>query len=442
MSRSLRVWSESVPSEVVLPSALTPVIEECAGLGRAFSEAGARLFLVGGIVRDAFEGRTLDDPDVDFTTDALPQQIRSLVAPFASALWTQGERFGTIGLQVGARLVEITTHRSEIYRSDSRQPVVEFSREVEADLARRDFTVNAMAVEVTGPARLIDPFGGLADLRARRLRTPIGAHVSFSDDPLRMLRAARFIAGYGLEPDADVVAAVATMADRLAIVSVERSREELAKLLAVDDPRPGLWFLQRSGLLAMLVPELSDANGDAEGGFEGGFDHVARVANEPMRRLATLLAPLGTRTRAAATLRALRCSNEVVATVSRTVGALALVWEMGERPSAGAIRRCSVAVPDMDALLDVAAALASTPQRRAIVDAVRAGVAQLAATEDLAHPEPALDGDAVMALLSVGPGRAVGEAIAFLRERRLDDGPRSAAEETALLLEWAADRSP
>ena len=115
---------------------------------------------------------------------------------------------------------------------------------------------------------------------------------------------------------------------------------------------------------------------------------------------------------------------------------------MGERPSAGAIRRCSVAVPDMDALLDVAAALASTPQRRAIVDAVRAGVAQLAATEDLAHPEPALDGDAVMALLSVGPGRAVGEAIAFLRERRLDDGPRSAAEETALLLEWAADRSP
>ncbi len=161
-----------------------------------------------------------------------------------------------------------------------------------------------------------------------------------------------------------------------------------------------------------------------------------------MRRLATLLAPLGTRTRAAATLRALRCSNEVVATVSRTVGALALVWEMGERPSAGAIRRCSVAVPDMDALLDVAAALASTPQRRAIVDAVRAGVARLAATEDLAHPEPALDGDAVMALLSVGPGRAVGEAIAFLRERRLDDGPRSAAEETALLLEWAADRSP
>ncbi len=427
-----------MPSEVVLPSALTPVIEECAGLGRAFSEAGARLFLVGGIVRDAFEGRTLDDPDVDFTTDALPQQIRSLVAPFASALWTQGERFGTIGLQVGARLVEITTHRSEIYRSDSRQPVVEFSREVEADLARRDFTVNAMAVEVTGPARLIDPFGGLADLRARRLRTPIGAGVSFSDDPLRMLRAARFIAGYGLEPDADVAAAVATMADRLAIVSVERSREELAKLLAIDDPRPGLWFLQRSGLLAMLVPELSDANGDAE----GGFDHVARVANEPMRRLATLLAPLGTRTRAAATLRALRCSNEVVATVSKTVGALALVWEMGESPSAGAIRRCSVAVPDMDALLDVAAALASTPQRRAIVDAVRAGVAQLAATEDLAHPEPALDGDAVMALLSVGPGRAVGEAIAFLRERRLDDGPRSAAEETALLLEWAADRSP
>ena len=427
-----------MPSEVVLPSALTPVIEECAGLGRAFSEAGARLFLVGGIVRDAFEGRTLDDPDVDFTTDALPQQIRALVAPFASALWTQGERFGTIGLQVGARLVEITTHRSEIYRSDSRQPVVEFSREVEADLARRDFTVNAMAVEVTGPARLIDPFGGLADLRARRLRTPIGAGVSFSDDPLRMLRAARFIAGYGLEPDADVAAAVATMADRLAIVSVERSREELAKLLAIDDPRPGLWFLQRSGLLAMLVPELSDANGDAE----GGFDHVARVANEPMRRLATLLAPLGTRTRAAATLRALRCSNEVVATVSRTVGALALVWEMGERPSAGAIRRCSVAVPDMDALLDVAAALASTPQRRAIVDAVRAGVARLAATEDLAHPEPALDGDAVMALLSVGPGRAVGEAIAFLRERRLDDGPRSAAEETALLLEWAADRSP
>src|SRR5690606_16135745 len=210
-------------------------------------------YLVGGIVRDQLLARPLrDDADIDLTTDARPPAIKALVAPLASAVWTQGERFGTIGCTIGGRSYEITTHRGEAYEPHSRKPVVAFADSITEDLSRRDFTVNAMAAEVPG-GRLIDPFGGAADLSASRLATPLSPEASFGDDPLRMLRAARFIAGYGLDADGALVKAVRAMAERMSIGSAERRRDELDKLLTVDAPSRGLWFLVDTGLVAQVL---------------------------------------------------------------------------------------------------------------------------------------------------------------------------------------------
>ena len=193
--------------------------------------------------------------DIDLTTDALPKDTKRLVSGWADAVWTQGERFGTIGCQKDGRRFEITTHRAEVYVPDSRKPDVVYSDAIEADLSRRDFTINAMALALPDP-ELIDPFGGAADLAAGVLRTPLSPQESFSDDPLRMMRAARFIAKYGLDPDPALVAAVDEMRDRLEIVSAERVRDELDKLLVVDDPAPGLWFLVDTRLVDEFLPEL------------------------------------------------------------------------------------------------------------------------------------------------------------------------------------------
>ncbi|MFM7068070.1 MAG: CCA tRNA nucleotidyltransferase, partial [Actinomycetes bacterium] len=222
------------------------VIDLARPLATRFEASGHRLYLVGGIVRDMFadpskvSGMTQDD--VDLTTDASPEQILAAVQPVADAVWTQGIRFGTVGCSIEGHRFEITTHRAELYDAATRKPDVEFSVRIEDDLSRRDFTVNAMALEVTSSEpQLIDPFAGLADLAAQRLRTPSEPAVSFSDDPLRMMRAARFIARFGLTPDPDLVTAVESMAGRLEIVSAERIRDELCKLLVVPDPSAGLW---------------------------------------------------------------------------------------------------------------------------------------------------------------------------------------------------------
>src|SRR6202022_2702541 len=200
--------------------------EDIAG---RFAAAGWHLYLVGGVVRDAVVGRMDPDRDLDFTTDARPDDIERIVSGWADAVWTQGKRFGTIGLDKGGRRMEITTHRAEAYHPDSRKPDVVFADAVEADLSRRDFTVNAMALSLP-ELRLVDPSDGVADLAAGRLRTPLAPEVSFSDDPLRMLRAARFVSGYRLTPDPDLVETVTRLRDRLEIVSDERIRQELDKL--------------------------------------------------------------------------------------------------------------------------------------------------------------------------------------------------------------------
>ena len=247
----------------VIPERLRPLLDETAPLAERFTAAGWKLYLVGGSVRDAILGRSVST-DLDFTTDARPDDIEAVVRGWADAVWDQGRRFGTIGLKKGGRTYEITTHRAEAYVPDSRKPEVAYADAVEVDLSRRDFTVNAMALSLSaapgrsGPAdaELIDPFGGIADLAASRLRTPLSPTESFTDDPLRMLRAARFISGYDLVPDDDLVRAVKSLRHRLEIVSAERIRDELDRLLVVDSPSAGLRFLVDTGLAEEFLPEL------------------------------------------------------------------------------------------------------------------------------------------------------------------------------------------
>ncbi len=246
-----------VPSLLaVVPDRFAPVLEDLRPLAERFRAAGHRLYLVGGTVRDLLVGREAG-ADIDATTDARPPEIKAVLAGWADALWTQGERFGTIGAQHRGRPYEITTHRAEAYAPESRKPEVVFADAVETDLSRRDFTVNAMALELTSPSpSLVDPFGGAADLAAGVLRTPLSPEESFSDDPLRMLRAARFLAGYHLQPVPELTAAVTAMHHRLSIVSAERIRDELDKLIVVDRPGPGLWFVIDTGLAEEFLPEL------------------------------------------------------------------------------------------------------------------------------------------------------------------------------------------
>ncbi|HEY7071113.1 MAG TPA: HDIG domain-containing metalloprotein, partial [Acidimicrobiales bacterium] len=239
----------------MIPARLQPILDDVRPLAERFAASGHALYLVGGIVRDLVLGRVRPGADIDLTTDAVPDETRALLDGWADALWTQGEAFGTIGARKGDTIFEITTHRAEAYREDSRKPHVVFATEVGQDLSRRDFTVNAMALRLPD-IELIDPFDGVADLGAGVLRTPLSPEESFSDDPLRMLRAARFIAGYRLKPDDDLVAAVRALRDRLAIVSAERIRDELSKLLVVDDPSAGLWFLADTELADEFLPEL------------------------------------------------------------------------------------------------------------------------------------------------------------------------------------------
>ncbi|MBW3574066.1 MAG: CCA tRNA nucleotidyltransferase, partial [Actinobacteria bacterium] len=213
----------------MVPERLRPVLAEVAPLAERFTARGHRVYLVGGTVRDLMLGRPLDDADFDLTTDARPDDIEAVVASWADAVWLQGKRFGTIGARKDGRDFEITTHRAEAYRPDSRNPEVRFADDIEVDLSRRDFTVNALALALadTDDPQLVDPFGGAGDLASGRLRTPLSPEESFSDDPLRMLRAARFVAGYGLAPDAELIDAVRRLHERLEIVSAERIRNEL-----------------------------------------------------------------------------------------------------------------------------------------------------------------------------------------------------------------------
>jgi poly(A) polymerase len=404
------------------------IVDEVRPVADALTAHGFRVYLVGGIVRDLLVERPRHAPDIDLTTDATPDEIERALAGHTDALWKQGARFGTIGCRVGARVFEITTHRSEAYLSESRKPIVRFSRRIDDDLSRRDFTVNAMALSLP-EGELIDPFGGADDLAAKILRTPLSPEISFSDDPLRMLRAARFVAGYGLVPEMATEAAIGTLRARLEIVSRERIHDELDKLLRVTDPTSGLALLRRTELLAEVVPELAAID-------ETWFELVRRVEGMVPRRAAFFL-PIVDRSVAKARARALKYSTddlEHLGTVLRTFDGLHAL----DRVDAPAVRRLARAAGD--ALDDALAVATAVPLP--IVASVRATLDELSRTEDLRALAPELDGDDVQRLLGISEGRDVGRALAFLLELRLDEGLLGADEAARRLLDWWSSQSP
>ena len=437
----------------------------------AFAAAGQPLYLVGGIVRDQILGRDLAaSADLDLTTPARPAQIKAIVGPLAEAVWTQGERFGTIGARIGGRDFEITTHRAESYAPDSRKPDVAFGDDITADLSRRDFTVNAMALAVPEP-ELVDPYDGAVDLAGGRLRTPLAPTVSFTDDPLRMLRAARFIAGYGLEPDAELVEAVRNNAHRLEIVSAERIRDELDKLLVVPDPSAGLWFVVDTGLADHFLPELTAMRleQDPIHHHKDVLAHtiavVAKTRPERIVRLAALLHDVGKpRTRAFGDggvsfhhhevvgarmardrMQALKYSGDDVESVRQLVY-LHLrfhTYKMGWSDSA--VRRYVRDAGDLVGELNVLTRCDCTtrdPRKAARLskrmDELEERITELSAAEELAAIRPELDGNDVMTLLDVPPGRVVGKALAFLLDVRLDEGLIGRDEAVRRLREWYA----
>jgi len=457
----------------VIPARLEPILDDVRPLADRFAAAGHRVYLVGGIVRDLVVGRLRAGADLDLTTDARPEQTEALLSGWADTVWTQGRAFGTVGARKGDVVFEITTHRAEAYREDSRKPHVVYADDVVEDLSRRDFTVNAMALRLPD-VELIDPYGGVADLAAGELRTPLGPEVSFSDDPLRMLRAARFVAGYGLTPDPALVAAVRGMHERLAIVSAERIRDELSKLLVVDDPSPGLWFLADTELSDEFLPELRALRleQDPIHRHKDVLAHtiavVAKTSPRLVVRLAALLHDVGKpKTRsigprgvsfhhhevvgarmARDRLRALRYPNDVVDDVQRLVflhlrfhGYRDDVW------TDAAVRRYARdAGPLLDELNELTRSDCTTRNERkarmlaARMDALEARIAELREREELSAIRPDIDGNRVMELLGVGPGPVVGEALAMLLEARLDEGPLGEEEAERRLLAWWAER--
>ena len=453
----------------MIPPRFTPILEEMEPLAARFREAGHRLFLVGGTVRDLLLGAS--DAEVDFstidfdaTTTATPDQIKAIVAPIADALWTQGERFGTIGLKIGNRPYEITTHRAEAYSPDSRKPEVQFATDIETDLSRRDFTINAMALEITSDTpTLVDPFGGAADLMTRTLRTPLSPEESFSDDPLRMLRAARFISQLEVTPDPAITAAVTAMADRLTIVSAERIRIEFDRLMTTKRPTFGLWFLFDTGLVDHFLPELRlmRLEQDPIHRHKDVLTHTLAVVENVQRqddrefdfritRLAALYHDIGKpRTRGfkegkgvtfhhhevvgarmtRERMKAMKYPNADIDAVSELVAISGRfhTYQMGWTDSAVRryVRDAGDYLPELNVLVRCDCTTRNEKKAKILarrMDEMEARIAEVAEREELAQLRPELDGQKVMELLGVTAGPAVGAALEFLMDIRLEEG--------------------
>lgn len=461
----------------VIPERLAPILAEVRPLAARFDAAGHHLYMVGGIVRDLVLGRTLNG-DIDLTTDALPDESAAVVRGWADAVWDQGARFGTVGLKKGEVIFEVTTHRAEAYVPDSRKPEVSFAHDIEADLSRRDFTVNAMALRVTGEVdeapELIDPFGGVTDLASGVLRTPLAPVESFSDDPLRMLRAARFLAGYGLAPEPELVAAVEQLVGRLEIVSAERVRDELCKLMVVDEPSAGLWFLVDTGIADILLPELTAmrVEQDPIHRHKDVLAHtvavVAKTSPDLVVRMAALLHDIGKpKTRsfgpkgvsfhhhevvgarmARDRLKALRFPNEQIDAISQLVYLHLRFHGYGDEVwSDAAVRRyVRDAGPLLDRLNELTRCDCTTRNERkakalsARMDALEERIVELREREELEAIRPDLDGGAVMRHLGITPGPVIGEALAMLLEARLEEGPLGEEDAYRRLDAWWAAR--
>ena len=402
--------------------------------GRRFAESGGwRLYVVGGAVRSLLGGAPLGhDDEVDMTTDAHPEAIRRILTGWADVVWTQGERFGTVGCRRDDRVVEITTHRAEVYVEGSRRPEVTYGEDLLADLARRDFTIGAMAfelpatVEAAGAVELIDPFGGWDDLAGGRLRTPRAAQLSFSEDPLRILRAGRFVATLGLTAEPELEDAMRQLRGRLAIVSAERCARELSLLLVAEAPAAAAGLLARTGVLAELVPELAEVGPDA-----AGVSLLDSVTPEESLRLAALLWPVPDVTAVAGRLR-------FRGAVARRAGSIVTAARSLLESAAGtcddaAVRRWTADAGEAAADA-VQLAIASAPHDQGVV-AFADRWNHLWSSEVLSEGPP-LSGAEVMAHLKIDAGPDVGAALRHLEELRIAGGPLDSSEARHRLSEW------
>jgi len=407
-----------------LRDAVVPVSER-------FAAAGHRLYLVGGLVRDSLMGLA-PTTDHDLTTDATPDQVRRLVEGVADAVWLQGERFGTVGIRVGDLIMEITTHRAESYVGDSRKPVVRFSTDLHEDLGRRDFTVNAMAVDVVD-GKLHDPFDGRADLAAGILRTPLSPEESFGDDPLRMLRAARFHAGYDLAPVDGIVEAARSLADRIGIVSGERIRGELFRLLEVVDPTLGFSFLEDVDLAWRVLPELARLDGDAR---SSALARVASTTTDPVLRLAVIAWSTGGLAESTVALRLSGADAGRIAGLVDGADRIRIGGATGRSWSDESVRRLAAASgPILDRVVDFAGSVGVPAGDLPVA------LGRLRAAGELDYLGPALGGDEVMALLGLEAGREVGEALGWLAELRLGEGRMDPGDVAERLLDWWSTRA-
>jgi poly(A) polymerase len=453
-----------------------PVADE---LGARFAAGGHQLHLVGGPVRDALLRRGPSD-DLDFATDARPERVLELVAGWAEATWTTGIGFGTIGAMRDGWRLEITTYRADRYDRVSRNPIVEYGDSLEADLLRRDFTVNSMALSVPGHV-FADPYGGLRDLHARRLRTPATPEESFADDPLRMLRACRFVSQLDLTPDAAVVGAMTAMSAQIARITAERVQVELSKLLLGEHPRAGLELLVNTGLATHVVPELPALRMeiDEHHQHKDVYVHSLTVLEQAIAleqggpdlvlRMAALLHDVGK-----PATRRLESDGRVSFHHHEVVGAKlvrkrlrALVYPKdfteevaqlvylhlrfhgygrGEWTDSAVRRYVTDAGPLLERLHKLVRSDCTTRNRKRALalsrayDALEERIAQLRTQEELDRIRPDLDGNQIMSLLGIPPGPLVGQAYQYMLSVRMDRGPLPAEEAAGVLLEWARER--
>jgi poly(A) polymerase len=442
-----------------------------AELGELFRATGHELYLVGGLVRDAVGGVTNADADLDFATDAPPHETTRTLRPWADNVYLVGVKFGTVGARKDDRRIEITTFREEAYAPEHRKPAVTFARDIETDLSRRDFTINAMALRLPD-GEFVDPFGGVKHLAAGVLDTPLEPQRAFSDDPLRMLRAARFTSTLSVEPAPRVVEAMREMRERLAIVSSERIRDELDRLLMGGRPGRGLDLAVDTGLADEFLPELGalrleqDPVHKHKDVLRHTYAVVERCEADLVLRLAALLHDIGKpKTReitpegvqfhhhevvgarmAEARLRELRYPSSVIADVVRLIE-LHLRFHGYETWSDGAVRRyVKDAGPLLDRLNQLTRADCTTrnpakaEKLARLQDDLEDRIARLAEEENLQALRPPIDGLRVMELLGLPPGPLVGEALDHLMELRMERGPMNESDAENALDIWAKEK--
>ena len=467
--------SEAVEDQQRRLGELVAVYPVANALAERMAERGHELYLVGGTVRDTLlQGRGGTELDLDFATSAPPEDTERLLRGWADHIWLTGVRFGTVSATKDGWRLEITTYRSDAYTQGSRHPDVTFGDNIEADLSRRDFTVNAMAVQLP-QARFVDPFGGLADLQARVLRTPISPELSFGDDPLRMVRLCRFAAKLGARPDEQAAKAATVMAEQIATISAERVRDELVKLVTSEYAAIGLDLLCETGLADLVLPELPALRMERDPlhHHKDVYRHTLAVVEDCPRddevlRLAALLHDIGKpATRqflpggkvafhhhevvgarmARARLKELRFPNATIDDVCALIYLHLRFHGYSENGwTDAAVRRYvrDAGSPEQLRRLNLLTKADVTTQNQrkarrliAAVDDLKARIERLSEEEKIAAVRPALDGNQIMARLGLQPGPDVGRARQFLLEARLDRGPMTEEEAYGLLDDWA-----